>query len=147
MSKNINDCVLELREKALKAIKLMAADVILTKEGVTGICINETKRDLAVQMAYYSRSRMKDIEDVKAMYKAAGLYTPTNTECLTKNTNTLSSKHIDGKAIDLVPLKNGKLWWDAPDSVWKRMGEIGKSCGLIWGGDFKGLYDTPHFEI
>jgi hypothetical protein len=73
------------------------------------------------------------------------------------------SKHQDGLAIDLCPwdqyLSVGadKLLWDTsmPSSViiWKRMGVIGKSLGLRWGGDFKPLnklglgWDPGHFEF
>lgn len=147
MSKNLEDLSPLIRDKAKKAIKMMAEDKVLTTLGCTGFAVNETKRDLAVQMAYFSRSRMKNVADVKAMYKAAGLYTPSDQECVTKNTNTLDSKHIKGLAVDIVPLKNGTMWWNAPEPVWKRMGEIGKSCGLSWGGDWKGFADTPHFEV
>ena len=29
---------------------------------------------------------------------------------------------------------------------WQGVGAIGKSCGLVWGGDFKSIVDRPHFE-
>ena len=29
---------------------------------------------------------------------------------------------------------------------WDTMGGIGKSVGLVWGGDFKNIVDRPHFE-
>ena len=147
MSNQIKDLNKDIQPAATKAFKAMNNSTALKKLGVEKVIISETKRDLAVQMAYYSRSRMKDIKDVKAMYKAAGLYEPSEWECNTANTQTLNSNHIKGIAIDFVPVKNGKSWWDAPDSVWNEMGKIGKKYGFSWGGDWKGFVDKPHFEM
>ena len=96
-------------------------------------------------MAYYSRGRM-NIDDVKAMYKAAGLYNLSDSEAKTCNTWTLKSKHIEGKAIDLCPVINGKNAWNADESIWERMGKIGEENGLTWGGRWE-QKDLPHFEI
>lgn len=145
MSNKLEDLSPLIRDKAEKTLELMKADIDLKQMGVQDIGISETKRNLSTQMAYYSRSRMA-IEDVKKMYKAAGLYTPTDQECKTANTWTLDSKHIRGLAIDLVPTKDGKFWWSAPVNVWERMGRIGESQGLRWGGRWKNK-DTPHFEV
>ena len=147
MSNLIKDLNKEIQPMANKAYKAMNSSAVLKKLGVEKVVIVETKRDLAVQMAYYSRSRMKDPNDVKAMYKAAGLYEPSIKECNTENTKTLNSNHIKGIAIDFAPYKDGKIWWDAPDSVWNEMGKIGKKCGFSWGGDWKGFVDKPHFEM
>ena len=147
MSNQIKDLEKTVRPFATKAYNAMNTSSVLKKMGVDKVIIVETKRELAVQMAYYSRSRMKDIKDVKAMYKAAGLYEPSDWECNTANTQTLNSNHIKGIAIDFAPYKNGKIWWDAPDSVWNEMGKIGKKYGFSWGGDWKGFVDKPHFEM
>lgn len=146
MSNKIKDLVKEIQPYAKKAYNDMNSSTVLKKLGVNSVIIVETKRDLAVQMAYYSRSRMKNPDDVKAMYKAAGLYEPSLYECNTANTQTLNSNHIKGIAIDFAPCKDGKIWWDAPESVWNEMGKIGKKYGFSWGGDWKGFVDKPHFE-
>lgn len=147
MSNLIKDLNKDIQPAANKAYKAMNNSAALKKLGVEKVIIVETKRDLAVQMAYYSRSRMKDIKDVKAMYKAAGLYEPEDWECKTANTSTLKSNHIKGIAIDFAPFKDGKVWWNAPDSVWNEMGKIGKKYGFSWGGDWKDFVDKPHFEM
>lgn len=63
------------------------------------------------------------------------------------------SKHnatLDGvpasKAFDFVPIENGKLAWSNVQ-MFKRLGEIGKALGLVWGGDWKSFKDYPHFEL
>jgi hypothetical protein len=51
------------------------------------------------------------------------------------------SWHVLGRAFD-VGFHNIK----AALSDYRAVGELGKSLGLIWGGDFKGFFDGPHFE-
>ena len=135
----------DVMKKAETAYRNMNCDGALKILGVEKVAVSEARRELTTQMAYYSRSRMK-IEDVKKMYKAAGLYDISDKEAQIANTWTLASNHLSGNAIDFVPMKNGKQWWAAPTEVWKRMGEIGKACGFEWGGDWE-EQDFPHFEV
>lgn len=58
-----------------------------------------------------------------------------------------NSYHNYGLAVDIVfKDKNGNPSW-AENHDWKKLGEIGKSLGLKWGGDFKTLSDRAHFEF
>jgi D-alanyl-D-alanine carboxypeptidase len=57
------------------------------------------------------------------------------------------------KAIDIVPLsvlEEHKPDWSPTDPSWQKIGVIGKSLGLTWGGDWKhinnGLGDPSHFQ-
>ena len=71
--------------------------------------------------------------------------------------NPLSSKHVTGKAIDLVPYPVD--WNDLSkfDQVAKAMFAAAKELGVSirWGADWdndgnyreKGEYDSPHFEL
>ena len=81
------------------------------------------------------------------------LYAQGRTKPGRKVTWTLKSKHIEGKAFDILIIKNGKAQWDTnidtndnEKSDWREAGEIGESVGLKWGGRFK-TPDMPHFEI
>ncbi len=62
------------------------------------------------------------------------------------------SKHQDGLAIDLAPYAtwalsgDNKIDWDTSDPVWLRMGTIGESLGLRWGGRWSKTPDWGHFE-
>lgn len=145
MSKKISDLDPVMQPRAQKAWQAMKDSEALKKLGVDDVIISETKRELATQMAYYSRKRMS-VEDVKKMYKAAGLYDISDSEARTAVTWTLESKHLKGRAIDFVPLRLGRAWWNAPQEIWETMGEIGESCGLQWGGRWKNK-DCPHFEM
>src|SRR5436190_15582031 len=69
-------------------------------------------------------------------------------DCVKRGTSwTLRSFHLKGLAIDIAPeeLLGEKLW--APKSpLWYRLGEIGESIGLKWGGRWR-VRDFCHFEL
>lgn len=58
---------------------------------------------------------------------------------------------IDGKpaakAFDIVPVINGKPEWNVSNPVWEKLGDIGISVGLDWGGQWTRFSDYPHFEL
>ena len=147
----------KFRGRVEAALERMGTDSELKALGVQKIIVVEGLRPLATQMAYYSRylaslavpeNKGKAIEAVRGYYAAAGLYKPGDKESLTPNTWTLKSRHLDGLAVDLAPSRDGKtIWWAAPPEVWARMGLIGQSFGLEWGGTWKGKADTPHFQM
>ncbi|MBO7733376.1 MAG: M15 family metallopeptidase [Methanobrevibacter sp.] len=144
--KKISDLELSVQGRFQEAWDAMNKSEKLREKGVTSVAINETKRDLEVQMAYFVRGRM-DVKYVKQFYAAAGLYDIGEVEARTTCTNTLRSNHMSGRAVDFVPVKNGAVWWNAPDEVWEIMGEIGEAHGLKWGGRWKDPKDSPHFEV
>lgn len=63
-----------------------------------------------------------------------------------------NSYHNYGLAVDIVfKDKNGNPSWDN-NHDWQKLGDIGKSLGLKWGGDFKKpngqpFKDMAHFEF
>ena len=59
---------------------------------------------------------------------------------------TKSSRHTKGIAIDLVPLDlSGKPNYNDTEA-YKKLGELSKTLGLEWGGDWKNK-DMPHFQF
>ncbi|TLY41369.1 MAG: M15 family metallopeptidase [Nitrospirae bacterium] len=57
------------------------------------------------------------------------------------------SYHNFGLAFDIVVLDSlGKADWDTNHPGWKKAGDLGKSVGLEWGGDWKSFKDLPHFQ-
>ena len=53
-------------------------------------------------------------------------------------------------AYDVVPLRFGKpVWGDKGDDalLWHKVGEIGKSVGLEWAGDWRRFREMPHFQF
>ena len=62
------------------------------------------------------------------------------------------SKHQDGNAIDICPYLvyridgEDKLEWDSKYPIWQKVGVIGESLGLVWGGRWTQV-DSGHFEL
>ncbi|MCS7062767.1 MAG: M15 family metallopeptidase, partial [Methylacidiphilales bacterium] len=55
------------------------------------------------------------------------------------------SAHNYGLAYDIVIIDSkGNLIWSGP--LMERVGIIGESLGLVWGGRFKSIKDCPHFQ-
>jgi len=50
------------------------------------------------------------------------------------------------KAFDCVPLVKGVPDWDNKD-LYEKLGKIGESLGLEWGGRWKKFVDKPHFQL
>jgi peptidoglycan L-alanyl-D-glutamate endopeptidase CwlK len=64
---------------------------------------------------------------------------------------TMRSRHLDGHAVDLLPVVNGKVTFD-----WKfyyplaaAVKQAAKDVGvpIEWGGDWKTFKDGPHFQL
>lgn len=82
--------------------------------------VNETWRSRALQNYYRSKgSRVTTLEGGK-------------------------SRHQYGLAVDVVPYINGKLAWNR--KTLSKVGKIGESLGLGWGGKWRRPYDPCHFE-
>lgn len=53
--------------------------------------------------------------------------------------------HNLGRAYDVAIVEDGQIIWDSP--AYNRVGALGKSLGLVWGGDFSSIRgDLGHFE-
>ena len=146
MTSRLDDLSPKFRVRCALMLEAMTRDEKLSRLGVKSIVEVEGKRSLTTQIAYYCRGRMKNREDAKAVFKAAGLWALADKEAETPNTWTLKSKHLEGLALDIAPSQDGKtIWWNAPPEVWERMGEIGEAHGATWGGRWRNK-DSPHFE-
>jgi peptidoglycan L-alanyl-D-glutamate endopeptidase CwlK len=61
------------------------------------------------------------------------------------NARSGQSNHNFGVAWDIGVFKNGAYQPESP--LYKKVGAIGKSLGLEWGGDWKSFPDEPHFQV
>lgn len=71
------------------------------------------------------------------------------------------SPHNYGMAFDCCPIVDGKLYYEASEFIWKRIGEAGQKHGLQWGNDWDTdgivnaedktpggkIIDRPHFQV
>ncbi len=60
--------------------------------------------------------------------------------------SSYSSMHQWGVAFDFYR-NDGKGAYENGDSFFEKVGKIGKSLGLEWGGDWKSIKDLPHFQL
>lgn len=118
-SRNVDDLNPRTRAKA-----------VLFKDRCTAagidIIFTSTFRDAESQNALYAQGRTAP---GKIVTKVQGGY----------------SFHNHGVAFDVVPVVNGKAVWD-DIGLWGRIGIIGVSCGLEWGGNWERWKDKPHFQ-
>ena len=68
------------------------------------------------------------------------------------NSKTMNSKHLTGRAVDLVPwINNGPRWepLSAFPPIAAAMKQAAKELGvpIVWGGDWKTFVDMPHYEL
>jgi len=54
------------------------------------------------------------------------------------------SFHQWGLAVDIIR-NDGYNGWDNSDNFFDKLGALGESIGLVWGGRFK-RFDGPHFQ-
>jgi peptidoglycan L-alanyl-D-glutamate endopeptidase CwlK len=64
---------------------------------------------------------------------------------------TMDSRHLNGHAVDLAALVDGKVRWDWPlyhslASIMKQAA-FKQNVAIVWGGDWKSFPDGPHFEL
>ena len=93
------------------------------------IKIGETLRTTAEQDALYAQGRSKP---GKIVTNAKG--------------SSYSSYHQWGVAFDIYRADGCGAYYDK-DGFFSKVGAIGVSIGLEWGGNWKSLTDRPHFQL
>jgi peptidoglycan L-alanyl-D-glutamate endopeptidase CwlK len=82
-----------------------------------------------------------------------GVRTPERQQQLVKEgkSQTLRSKHLIGRAVDVAAFVNGKVSWEKEHyvKIAKAFKQAAKelNVNIRWGGDFKSFFDGPHFEL
>lgn len=120
--RDITKCHPTLQKKAKELVKRCA------DKGLK-IAIGECLRTVAEQDALYAQGRTKPGAKVT---NARG--------------NTYSSMHQWGLACD-VYRNDGKGAFNDSDGFFTKVGKIGQSIGLEWGGSWKSPVDKPHFQL
>jgi len=119
MTRDIND-LLPIVAKKAKDFQALAQ-----KNGI----------DFVITCTYRSK------EEQDAIY-AQGRTTPG---AIVSNAKGGQSYHNWRCAFDIVPLVNGKTMWN-DNTLWLKLGQLGQSVGLEWGGSWVGFKDLPHFQ-
>jgi len=106
-------------------------------------------RTVAVQEAYFAQGR-QSLEEVNKLRQKAGLWQLRSEKDNYTITWTLKSKHIDGLAMDVLPVDGrGNPTWDLAHygQQFTAIRECGREAGLICGADWEKTPDWPHYEI
>ena len=76
-----------------------------------------------------------------------GRRTPAENEALVnQGLASLTSKHLDGKALDLIDRGVGYSP-NRSHPFYKDMEQACKAAGVVWGGHFSSRWDPCHFEM
>ena len=108
--------------------KVSELQSLCTKNGLK-IGIGECLRTVAEQDALYAQGRTKP---GKIVTKAKG--------------STFSSMHQWGVAFDIYR-NDGRGAYNDDDGFFTKVGKLGISLGLEWGGSWKSIVDKPHFQL
>lgn len=64
---------------------------------------------------------------------------------------TMNSRHLTGKAVDIAVLVDGAITWDFAkyQIVASHIKKVAKELkiDIVWGGDWQSFKDGPHFEL
>ena len=118
--------------------------------GDSAYIVFEGLRSRAVQEAYYAQGR-SPLAAVNVKRKAAGLYLLTSESQNYKITWTMKSKHLEGLAMDILPVQpNGEPTWDLARyrRQFEAIRDAGRAVGLVCGADWpEPQRDWPHYEV
>ncbi|MDC3220638.1 M15 family metallopeptidase, partial [Flavobacteriales bacterium] len=103
--------------------------------------INKMDKEQGIKLRITSDGHFRSFEKQDELYSRGR----SQAGRIITNAKAGESYHNYGLAFDLVEIKDGKALWDNPN--WNRIGEMGKSFGFNWGGDWRSFKDYPHFEL
>ena len=119
-SRSLDELIAPARQRVEKFIELC-------KENQIDLLVTSTYRDFESQTALYNQGRKTEGKIVT-------------------NANAGDSFHNYRCAVDVVPLLNGKPEWDGSNSIWAKVGALGKEAGLEWAGDWLKFKELAHFQ-
>ena len=134
-SRSFDDLTPSMKEKTLLF-------VAKCEEAGLSILIYCTLRSNAEQDALYAVGRTIKGENPKPSKPMGDTVTSARAGQSSHNPDETGK----ARAFDCVPLLHGKAQWG--DKVtYRKMGAIGKACGLKWAGDWQGDFkETAHFS-
>lgn len=125
-SRDINDLNPTVKKMAEEFIEKCSKDQYLIDRGVK-VIITSTFRNAESQNDLYAQGRTKP--GTRVTNARAG-YSWHNFRC----------------AFDFAPQIGKSIPWN-DYKLFKYIGQVGKSVGLEWGGDWKSFPDSPHLQF
>ena len=134
-----------LGKRSLDTLKGIHPDLVMVmheaiKETPIDFTITDGVRTTAQQQALYAKGRTKPGAKV------------TNADGIKNKSNHQVKSDGYGHAVDLYPYINGKIDFNdthSLDIIAKHIKATANHMGISigWGGDWKGAWDKPHFEL
>ena len=123
--------------------------------------------NFSAEQGYYLRvtETYRTVQRQNELYAKGRTVIPPNGTVTKARGLPKSSIHQYGIAFDCVEIAKGKdnrnngkrfstpgigsTGFDKayPKNRWQEIGAIGKQFGFVWGGNFRGFFDGPHFEV
>jgi len=136
IDKPTQDRIALLHPKIRQEIEAIIKEANIALTGRASVRISQGLRTIAEQNALYAQGRTD------------------KTKKIVTNAKGGSSYHNYGIAVDVVLILDGKTasWDDKTDfdgdkvSDWMEVVAIFKKYGYVWGGNFRSIKDSPHFE-
>jgi len=99
-----------------------------------------------IQLASLRGIKIKVVSTLRSCEDQAKIYASNTPEKKVTGASGCRSWHTWGRAVDVIILdENGKMV-PGSDHKYDELGDIGKSLGMIWGGNFSWGRDAGHFE-
>ena len=109
-------------------IQVLASKLIeVAQQNNIKLIITSTYRDFDSQDDLYAQGRTKPGKIVT-------------------NARAGESFHNFKVAFDVAPVVEGKIVWN-DGALWDKIGALGESLGLEWGGSWESFKDKPHFQF
>ncbi len=129
--------VVALHQKVAEAAQKTIAE---TKNRGIIVAVHSGLRTAEEQEKLYAKGRTIVNPDGKSAARPMGN--------IITNARAYESWHSFGLAVDIVfkTDKGGWTWAKTPEE-WGKLGAVGESFGLEWGGRWKKFPDVPHFQM
>lgn len=132
----------------VEGARTRAEDLIDASKSVgIDVLVTSTYRDFGAQAVCFARGRTAPGEPCMCGHKSNPVGSCAKHPMGLKVTNAKPgmSWHNWRCAFDVVPLVGSKPVW-TDDTLWNRIGQIGKSLGLEWAGSWDTFPEKPHFQ-
>lgn len=109
--------------------------------------INKYVLDL-INLCAQNKYKIRITETIRSKQRQDELYAQGRTKPgkIVTNAKYPDSMHCWGRAFDFCRLDNKDPFYNK-DMFFEKVGQLGKTLGLTWGGDFSKIKDRPHFEL
>jgi hypothetical protein len=148
MTERTKNKIAELQPQAQKLFTAMCQKLDISL-GEDFYIVYEGLRTKETQGAYYAQGRER-LPQVNEKRKAAGLYLLASEKQNYTITWTLKSKHLEGLAMDILPVDGrGNPTWDLAHyrHQFEEIRDAGRDTGLECGADWPANQsDWPHYQ-